>query len=945
MNYAVGTLVRARGREWVVLPESTDELLILKPLAGSEDEITGILSSVEEIRPASFSLPGLEQRGDHHSCRMLHSALRLSFRNSAGPLRSFGKLAVDPRPYQLVPLMLALKQDVVRLLISDDVGIGKTIEACLIVRELLDRGEISRSCVLCPPHLTKQWQDELLQKFGINSVIVSGSSVARLEKERRKNQSLFEVFRHTVVSIDYIKSDRHRDDFLRTAPEMIIVDEAHESSYDDLRNSSRHQRYALIKQLAKDPDRHVILVTATPHSGSDRAFRSLLGFLDETMLAYPDDLSGPENEDKRARIAQHFIQRRRIDIQKYLENTVFPVQMAKEQTYKLTQPYRDLFAKVMAYAQETVRDETGGAPRQRVRWWSALTLLRTLASSPAAAAATMRNRSLILDANSLEEADDMGRRIVLDAESADASGASDVIPGSDTDTETAAGGNRRKLLEMARLADALCGDQDNKVLELIGPLRELLRDNFQPIVFCRYIQTADYLAEQLKQRLKGVEIMAVTGLLPPEERESRIEELAKHTPRILVCTDCLSEGINLQEHFNAVIHYDLSWNPTRHEQREGRIDRFRQPHSEVRVITYYGVDNQIDGVVLDILIRKHKQIKNSLGISVPVPTESDSVLEAVFEGLLLREQSSSDDQIYIEGFNEFCREHQAKLHSDWEDARAKEVANRAMFAQRPLAGRVDEISKLLDQVRESIGSAQLTREFFSAALRSYGARLTETSGAYTVDVQQVKMLVRESCGLLKTTKVRFDLPVQEDELYLSRTHPHVEGLADLVLNAALDGDPNYAIASRCGVFRTKAVREKTVLLLIRYRFHLLQQIGDKSIPRLAEDSQIAAFIGEPDNPSWLTAEETAGILQAEPSGNILPQLAKAHLDMILHDPQPLFSHLNQLAKMRSEQLAQEHTRVREVLQMRRARRLEIRPELPPDILGIYVYLPDGGNNG
>ncbi|NLN35191.1 MAG: DEAD/DEAH box helicase, partial [Candidatus Cloacimonetes bacterium] len=140
-SFSIGSLVSTRGREWVVLPDSTDELLIVKPLGGSDDEITGILTALEAVKPASFNLPDPSQLGDFQSCRLLRDALRLGFRNSAGPFRCFGRLAVDPRPYQLVPLMMVLKLDPVRLLIADDVGIGKTIEACLIARELLDRGE------------------------------------------------------------------------------------------------------------------------------------------------------------------------------------------------------------------------------------------------------------------------------------------------------------------------------------------------------------------------------------------------------------------------------------------------------------------------------------------------------------------------------------------------------------------------------------------------------------------------------------------------------------------------------------------------------------------------------------------------------------------------------------------------------------------------------------
>ena len=164
-----------------------------------------------------------------------------------------------------------------------------------------------------------------------------------------------------------------------------------------------------------------------------------------------------------------------------------------------------------------------------------------------------------------------------------------------------------------------------------------------PVVFCRFVDTADYVAKHLRDTLPAkVRVESVTGLLPSTERETRIAALvAEGGEYVLVCTDCLSEGINLQKHFNAVLHYDLAWNPTRHEQREGRVDRFGQEKEEVRVVTYYGADNPIDGVILDVLIRKHKSIKSALGVTVAVPGSSERIAEALFEGALFREKTKA----------------------------------------------------------------------------------------------------------------------------------------------------------------------------------------------------------------------------------------------------------------------------------------------------------------
>ena len=153
MSYSPGSLVRARGREWIVLTGSDVETLRVRPVSGSEEDHTVIHLALEPepVAEATFPPPGLNQQGSQDSALLLRDALLLSLRRGAGPFRSFGQIAVAPRAYQLVPLLMALKQDTVRLLIADDVGVGKTIEAALIARELLDRGEIDRTAVSLSP--------------------------------------------------------------------------------------------------------------------------------------------------------------------------------------------------------------------------------------------------------------------------------------------------------------------------------------------------------------------------------------------------------------------------------------------------------------------------------------------------------------------------------------------------------------------------------------------------------------------------------------------------------------------------------------------------------------------------------------------------------------------------------------------------------------------------
>jgi hypothetical protein len=184
---AVGSITRCRGREWVVLPSSTPEVIRLRPLVGDEGETCGVYvplvkAGLEVLEPAVFPLPTPEDAGDAVGAGLLWQAARLTLRDGAGPFRSLGRISVRPRAYQFVPLLMALRLDPVRLLIADDVGVGKTIEALLIARELFDRGEIDRICVLCPPYLCEQWQTELAEKFHLEAEVIRSGTVSRLER-------------------------------------------------------------------------------------------------------------------------------------------------------------------------------------------------------------------------------------------------------------------------------------------------------------------------------------------------------------------------------------------------------------------------------------------------------------------------------------------------------------------------------------------------------------------------------------------------------------------------------------------------------------------------------------------------------------------------------------------------------------------------------------------
>ena len=932
--------MHARGREWIVLPDSTDDLLMLRPVGGLDEEVTGLLPAVEPVQSATFSFPTRNDLGDYQAGTLLRDAARISTRAAAGPFRSFGRIAVDPRPYQLVPLIMALRLDPIRLLIADDVGIGKTVEACLIARELLDRGEIKTLAVLCPPHLAEQWQKELASKFHLEAELILSSTIQRLERDLPIGVSVFDRHPFVIVSTDFIKGKGRRDDFALKCPEFVIVDEAHGCTPAGGRGAGRQLRYELIRQITQSPERHVVLVTATPHSGNEQAFRSLLGLLDSEFENLPSEIELDTRESLRKKLALHLVQRRRADIRRFLDtDTSFPTRLDKEETYAFSPEYRKLFLDVIQFAREFVTTGDQQRRAQRVRYWSALALLRCFSSSPAAAVATLRNRADVEEGQTVEEVNQIGRERVMDESEDDKPVVPDFTPGASPEgTEDEP--NRRQLLAFARRAEEMAGKSDQKLIEATRHIKALLAAGSQPIVFCRFIDTADYVARHLREALaKNIAVDSVTGTLPPSEREARIAVLASSPQHVLVCTDCLSEGINLQREFDAVVHYDLCWNPTRHEQREGRVDRFGQKTPEVRVLTFYGRDNPIDGVILDVLLRKHKSIKSDLGVSVAVPGSSEEVAEALFEGALFREMAgSSNDQLTFD-FKSATQTRKEALHREWENARDKEKASRSRYAQNAL--KPELVAAEMNAVRQALGSPADVELFFRQAMAIANVPIKPAPmRAIEVCVHEKETPRALRQALQQETKFagRFDLPLQDGEIYLGRTSPAVEGLAGWVLDQALDPAARDAapVAARCGIVRTRRVDVRTTLVVVRFRYHLKPRVSE-DLTLLCEEIVPLAFHGSAQSPQWIEGEQAEALLSARPDANINSSLVDQQLPLLLGGLPDFQIALGQIASHRAVLQLKAHDRVREA--SRAKAKVQIEPVLPVDILGAYLLLP------
>jgi superfamily II DNA or RNA helicase len=953
-----GSIVRCRNREWVLLPSDQPEVHLLRPLTGATDEfiavhkrlsdLIGYELSEERLRSATFPLPTVDDLADAASAHLLWQAARLTLREGATPFRSLGRISIRPRIYQFVPLLMSLRLDPVRVLIADDVGVGKTIEALLIARELFDRGEIKRICVLCPPYLCEQWQKELSEKFNLEAVVIRSGTIGQLERRKASHESIYRYYPVQVASIDFLKTDRNKHLFLLDCPDLVIVDEAHGSAVAAESNPGQHHRHQLVREIAAKENRHVILMTATPHSGIESAFRSLLAILRPGFADWDTSSLG---EPQRIELAKHFVQRTRRDIEHDWEGEhCFPERKSSDEVYRLSPAYQKLFAETYGFCSEMVRTGQSLDKRhQRVRYWGALALLRCVMSSPAAAVAALESRHDAM-AGSDEEPD--FRTFVFES-AEDRTDDDQPTPPVEAAEATLADSERRRLRDLGRMAKGLLGSTDDTKLGRCAELVDtLLRDGQHPIVWCRYIATADYLADGLQEALRGrhrnVRVISITGRMGDDERRAKVDELAEEPCRVLVATDCLSEGINLQHAFNAVVHYDLPWNPNRLEQREGRVDRYGQNARVVKAIRYFSPDSAVDGVVLDVLLNKAREIHRTLGTYVPVPDESETVTEALLNALFLRGgravKTAGQSQLTLQFGEDEVADEIASFHRRWDMDAEREKINRSRFAQRAL--KPADVRQELEVTDAVLGDPDAVREFVLTAAQRLNLNIARDKRPnvfrVTVGPNVAATLPAAVSYVLPAPKngqwlVSFISPTPEGAEYLGRNHRFVSALARFLMEEALTRS-GAATATRCGVIKTRAVSRLSTILLLRVR-HLVNQPDRPSL--LSEEVLVAGFahgVGS-GAPEWLSDAEALRLLSdARPDANLEMPEKRELVAAALATWPAIESTVRQRITARAAELEKSHKRVRQAVSLK-VRQLTVSPQFPPDLLGILVLQP------
>jgi len=523
----------------------------------------------------------------------------------------------------------------------------------------------------------------------------------------------------------------------------------------------------------------------------------------------------------------------------------------------------------------------------------------------------------------------------------------DVTPSQTVEQVSWSDPQKRQLSNFARQLESLAGAKHDGKLEVAAKtLAEWLRDGFQPVVFCRYLATARYVGEQLRSvlasKFKDLRVEVVTSEDPDDVRRQRVTDLGKAPRRLLVATDCLSEGINLQEAFTAVLHYDLPWNPNRLEQREGRVDRFGQTAESVKAYLLFGRDNPVDGLVLGVILEKVRQIRRDRGITVPFPEDSRTVLDTVAKALLFNPDRSvkaiSDKNQLKLGLDDFAeaREAEIRITHKIEEAAKREDATRSLFAQHSI--KAEELETDLHEADAAIGDVAAVERFVTGTL-------TELLG---VQVDRIKTDWRLHTGNLPATlrphlpdepllDVSFRSPTPKKHIYLGRNHPFVEALCQFVMARSL-ARAEIGAAARAAVMRCKEVSAKTTLLLFRCR----NVIGEKNGPAriVAEEMLVWGYWGSPNDGKFLSNDEAMKLLQiARPAGDLTLQSRENFFDNETKLLGQLRKQFDAVAEERNKRLVEAHERFSRFF---RAGRYEVvYPVLPMDIMGLYILLPEG----
>jgi superfamily II DNA or RNA helicase len=841
-TFAPGTVITNRNRLWRVDAHEGD-VLVATSIDGGQAEQRKFYVPFEDIRPGRLEPPSPEIVGHIQAQDLLLRAYRLSLLHGTAPLISLQRSRVIPKDYQLVPVVMSLETPRVRMLLADDVGLGKTVEAGLIITELLARQMASRLLVIVPANLREQWLEALDYFFHIPARIISTRHRREMERELPAGANPWEHYRYLITSVDYAKQPAIKNQILEQEWDIVVIDEAHQvakphQSGPDQR--VRMDRWELAEALAASLRvRHLLLLTATPHNGYTDSFASLLRMLDVGAVTGP--VHAPQTV--RTIAERHVCQRRRQDVEAWFQDdptrSPFPDRDQDEVIVPPTAYEMDAIRAVEAYGNQVLQNAAGGSAQVRtLAHWTVMHFHKRALSSPEALRCSLRNRRERLK-QELEDALAKTEEASISIEAARAN-VLDEDPGERHTDEEAGQRTERQIYgspeqteaELEQLetvlkkAEKVTPSRDSKLQKLLDTtLRQRLAADLKVVVFTRYVDTMNYLAKQIggDKRYADATVLTIHGGLNERQRREVFLEFERAKVGILVATDAISEGINLQHAAAQVVHYELPWNPNRLEQRNGRVDRFGQRKPVVYVRTMV-MDETLDATILKVLVEKAAQIRRDYGFSPPYFGDETSILDLMEQHEVTlgpKQLSLFDTPPSPEARPEQSRRvgRGAGGESDGQDPFAEETLERikgdSFYGQTYISRR--EIERRLEETAATVGSPEQIEAFVCSGLNRFGCSVTDNpDGSWRIAVTHPALQTASVGDVIERATFDPEWALDDPDLTLLDVgHPLVRRLIEEVKQNAFREVEHYG---RTAYVVTPDVDEVTALfhLLARY---------------------------------------------------------------------------------------------------------------------------------
>jgi len=694
-------------------------------------------------------------------------AMRFRLAHQRGQLLSISNSLVRLEPYQLAcvnEVMSKLRQ---RVLIADDVGLGKTIEAGLILKELEARRRADRVLFVVPAHLQKKWIREMRRFFEIDLV---KADRAWVEGENRRLGEATNVWnqdeQRLITSQAFLRQDRFDEPLEDPFWDVVVVDEAHKASKKGDTPSKTAQR---IEQVSGRSDA-LLLLSATPHTGKEKSFRSLISYIDPLKVAENQELT-PEIVD------EVMIRRGREAIFDDEGERIFPDREVETVPVDMSLPEKDFYEAVTEYVRTVYnRSQTLNAP---VVGFAMALMQKRLVSSIGAIEATLERRlkglldedevSLTTAARSYLEGQDLEEEDQIRAEK-------------EIERVTVTGDEElrdelKALRGLLDMADQITVDSKaRKVRRYIETLLENEPDE-KILLFTEYRDTLDYFLGLCEEEPWYDEIMVIHGDVSKEERTQIEDEFNYGEKRLLFATDAASEGIDLQKSCHIMINYELPWTPNRLEQRIGRIHRYGQER-EVKVWNF-----QFEGTreteIFELLQEKVENIRSRVGATADVlgVIEDLDVEDLIMKSIRDNEPAGATK----EELDQELEERQQTL-LDWYE---RSLIDCSTFD----AESRQKIQKVVDSSEDVFGSEHDVQEFVVAGLRALGGKVDSIS-QHIFEIEIPEVLSVPSEARPRDSQVTFDRELARKHeahlTYLSPDHPLVTALVEHIFDTEQD---------------------------------------------------------------------------------------------------------------------------------------------------------------